>query len=93
LIKKRFEESFVVCAETKSIKDGYNLERTEETHTSVAWLLLLTMLGFLILMLIFPQIKGEAKSGILFYSVKGLGVMHAPLIVSLLVGLTWLYPA
>jgi len=72
---------------TLFLKGGYNLSRTEKTYTSVGWLLPLIMLGFLILMLIFPQIKGEAKNGILFYSVKGPGVMHAPLIISLLVGL------
>lgn len=72
---------------TLFFKGGYNLGRAEKTHTSVGWLLPLTMIGFLILMLIFPQIEGEAKSGILFYSVKGPGVMHAPLIVSLLAGL------
>ena len=72
---------------TLFFKGGYNLGRAEKTHTSVGWLLPLTMIGFLILMLIFPQIEGEAKSGILFYSVKGPGVMHAPLIISLLAGL------
>jgi len=72
---------------TLFLKGGYNLGRTQKTYTSVGWLLPLTMLGFLMLMFIFPQIKGEAKSGILFYSIKGPGVMHAPLIVSLIVGL------
>ncbi len=70
------------------LKGGYNLGRTKTTHKSVGWLLPLTMLGFLILMLIFPQIEGPAKSGVLFYSVKGPGGMHAPLIISLLVGLS-----
>ncbi|MEA2083496.1 MAG: YedE family putative selenium transporter [Thermodesulfobacteriota bacterium] len=72
---------------TLFLKSGYNLGRAEKTYTSVGWLLPLTMIGFLMLMLIFPQIDGEAKSGILFYSVKGPGVMHAPLIISLLAGL------
>ena len=72
---------------TLFLKGGYNLGRVQKTYTSAGWLLPLIMAGFLILMLIFPQIKGEAKSGILFYSVKGLGVMHAPLIISLLAGL------
>ncbi|MDA3834332.1 MAG: YedE family putative selenium transporter [Spirochaetales bacterium] len=72
---------------TLFLKGGYNLGRVQKTYASAGWLLPLTMLGFLVLMLIFPQIKGEAKSGILFYSVKGPGVMHAPLIISLLVGL------
>ncbi|MBW2604674.1 MAG: YedE-related selenium metabolism membrane protein [Deltaproteobacteria bacterium] len=72
---------------TLFLKGGYNLGRAEKTHTSAGWLLPLTMFGFLILMFIFPQVKGEAKSGVLFYSVKGPGVMHAPLMASLLVGL------
>jgi len=72
---------------TLFLKGGYNLGRVQKTYTSAGWLLPLIMAGFLILMLIFPQIKGEAKSGILFYSVKGPGVMHAPLIISLLAGL------
>ncbi|MBW2090484.1 MAG: YedE-related selenium metabolism membrane protein, partial [Deltaproteobacteria bacterium] len=70
---------------TLFLKGGYNLGRVQKTYSSVGWLLPLTMLGFLILMIIFPQIKGKAKSGILFYSVKGPGMMHAPLIISLLV--------
>ena len=45
------------------------------------------MLGYLILILIFPQIKRETKTGFFFYSVKGPGFMHASLIISLLVGL------
>ena len=72
---------------TRFLKNGYNLGRTEKTYASVGWLLPLTMLGFLLLMLIFPQIQGEAKNDILFYSVKGPGSLHAPLIISLLVGL------
>jgi YedE family putative selenium metabolism protein len=72
---------------TLFLKSGYNLGRTQTTYTSVGWLLPLTMLGFLVLMFIFPQVDGQAKSGVLFYSTKGPGSMHAPLIVSLLVGL------
>jgi len=69
------------------LKNGYNLGRADKTHTSVGWLMPLTMLGFLVLMLIFPQIQGEPRNGVLFYSLKGPGAMHAPLLVSLLVGL------
>jgi hypothetical protein len=39
------------------------------------------------MMLIDPQVEGQARGNILFYSVKGPGSMHAPLIVSLVVGL------
>jgi len=45
------------------------------------------MLGFLILVLMFPPIKDEPKSGILFYSVNGPGAMHAPMALSLIIGL------
>ena len=38
-------------------------------------------------MLVFPQIEGQEKSGVLFYSVKGPGAMHAPLLLALIVGL------
>ncbi|MDY6953967.1 MAG: YedE family putative selenium transporter [Thermodesulfobacteriota bacterium] len=69
------------------LKGGYNLGRSKKTYTSVGWLMPLTMAGFLIFLLLFPQVEGEVKSGILFYSLKGPGAMHAPLLVSLLVGL------
>ncbi len=69
------------------LKSGYNLGRAQKTYTSAGWLLPLTMFGFLVLMLVNPQIAGEGKSGVLFYSVKGPGAAHAPLVVSLLAGL------
>ncbi len=72
---------------TLFLRSGYNLGRSQTTHTSVGWLMPLMMLGFFALMLIFPQVQGQDKSGILFYSVKGPGSMHAPLLISLGVGL------
>lgn len=69
------------------LKNGYNLGRSQSTHTGTGWMLPLIMVGFLILMLIYPQVKGEGKSGVLFYSLKGPGAMHAPLVISLIVGL------
>ena len=69
------------------LKKGYNLGRSQKTYSSVGLLLPLMMAGFLVLMLIYPQVAGEPKSGILFYSLKGPGAMHAPLIISLGVGL------
>jgi hypothetical protein len=69
------------------LRNGYDLGRSQSTYTSVGWLLPLTMLGFLVLMLIFPQIQGQEKNGILFYSIKGPGSMHAPLVLSLMAGL------
>jgi hypothetical protein len=72
---------------TRFLKGGYNLGRSQETHTAVGWVLPLIMLGFLALILLFPQVEGQPQSGILFYSIKGPGSLHAPLFISLGVGL------
>ncbi|WP_457570436.1 YedE family putative selenium transporter [Desulfovulcanus sp.] len=72
---------------TLFLKSGYNLGRAQKTYTSVGLILPLIMLGFLLLMFIFPQIPGQPKNGVLFYSLKGPGAMHAPLAISLGVGL------
>jgi len=79
--------AFGIWIGTLFLKGGYNLGRTEKTYLSVGWLLPLIMLGFLVLRLIFPPVAGEAKSGVLFYSLKGPGAMYAPLALSLLIGL------
>lgn len=78
---------FGIWIGTLFLKKGYNLGRTQKTHTSVGWIMPLIMLGFFILMLVFPQIDGQDKNDILFYSLKGPGAMHAALIISLIVGL------
>jgi YedE family putative selenium metabolism protein len=72
---------------TLFLRGGYNLGRAQETHTSVGWLLPLMMLGFLVLMLLYPQVEGQDKNGVFFYSIAGPGAMHAPLFISLGVGL------
>ncbi len=69
------------------LKNGYNLGRTQKTHAAAGLLMPVVMAGFLVLMLMFPQVEGEPKSGILFYSLKGPGAMHAPLLISLIAGL------
>ncbi len=69
------------------LKNGYNLGATHRTYTSVGWVFPIIMAGFLVLMLLNPQIAGVAQSGILFYSLEGPGSMHAPLIISLIIGL------
>jgi len=78
---------FGIWIGTLFLKNGYNLGRTQPTHTTAGWMLPLIMLGFLVLMIVFPQIPNEAKSGVLFYSLKGPGAMHAPLFVALIIGL------
>jgi hypothetical protein len=72
---------------TLFLRRGYNLGRAQETHTAVGWIMPLIMLGFLALLFLFPQVEGQDKSGVLFYSVKGPGSMHAPLFIALGVGL------
>ena len=69
------------------LKGGFDLGRSQRTYASAGWLLPLVMLGFLALLFVFPQSAGEDKSGVLFYSLKGPGSMHAPLLVSLGIGL------
>ena len=78
---------FGIWIGTLFLRQGYNLGRSQKTYASVGWLLPLLMLGFLVLMLIYPQVQGQDKNGVLFYSLKGPGAMHAPLLVSLAVGL------
>lgn len=72
---------------TLFLRKGYNLGRSQATYTTVGWLLPLIMVGFFLLMIVFPQVSGQDKNGILFYSLKGPGSMHAPLLFSLVVGL------
>ena len=78
---------FGIYIGTLFLKSGYNLGRTQKTHFSVGLMLPLMMAGFLVLLFLYPQVQGEAKSGVLFFSLKGPGAMHAPLAVSLIVGL------
>jgi YedE family putative selenium metabolism protein len=79
--------TFGIWIGTLFLKKGYNLGRTQVTHATVGWMLPLLMVGLFLLLLVFPQVEGEAQSGVLFYSLKGPGAMHAPLLLSLIVGL------
>lgn len=72
---------------TLFLKNGYNLGRSQKTHAAVGLLMPLLMVGLLALMFIFPQTPEQDKSGVLFYSLKGPGAMHAPLFISLAIGL------
>ncbi|CAN2040070.1 Membrane protein containing DUF395, YeeE/YedE [Candidatus Magnetomoraceae bacterium gMMP-15] len=79
--------TFGIWIGTLFLKKGYTLGRSQATHAAAGWMLPLMMTTFLVLMLIYPQIQGEAKSGVLNYSLKGPGNMHAPIIISLFAGL------
>ena len=78
---------FGIFIGTRFLKSGYTLGRETKSYPAVGLLLPGIMILFFILMLIFPQLQDQHKSGILFYSLKGPGAMHAPLIISLVVGL------
>jgi hypothetical protein len=79
--------AFGIWIGTLFLKNGYNLGRTQKTYAAAGWLMPLTMAGFLALMIIFPRVPEQPQSGVLFYSVKGPGAGHAPLLVSLGIGL------
>ena len=68
-------------------KRGYSLGRTQSTAKASGLIFPVLMVGLLVLLFLFPQITGEAKSGVLNYSIKGPGAMHAPLLLSLGAGL------
>jgi len=72
---------------TLFLRKGYTLGRTQTTNAAAGWMLPLIMLGFLALLIAFPQIEGQSRSGVLYYSLKGPGSMHAPLLISLGAGL------
>jgi YedE family putative selenium metabolism protein len=78
---------FGIWIGTLFLKKGYNLGRAAATYTSVGLLMPLLMFGFLVLALVFPQAPGEPRSGVLFYSIRGPGSQHAPLVISLGIGL------
>ncbi|MHC4713008.1 MAG: YedE family putative selenium transporter [Planctomycetota bacterium] len=78
---------FGIWIGTRFFRRGFSLGRAHRTHTAAGWVLPLMMIALLALLLIFPRVEGEGKSGVLFYSTSGPGAMHAALVVSLCVGL------
>jgi len=72
---------------TRFLRAGFTLGRSQKTPTAAGLLLPLLMALFLGLLLLYPQVEGEPMSGVLFYSLKGPGAQHAPLLLSLAAGL------
>ncbi len=66
------------------LKSGYNLGRSNKTYASVGWILPLIMVGLLLLLIFAPQFS---EGGPIFFSEKGPGSLHAPLLISLAAGL------
>lgn len=69
------------------LKKGYNLGRNQVTYSSVGWILPLIMASLFAFLIFSPLMGDGGKSGPIFLSTKGPGAMHAPIIVSLIVGL------
>lgn len=69
------------------LKNGYSLGRNQRTYTSAGWILPLIM-ATLFAFLVFAPLMGDGgKSGPIFFSEKGPGSMHAPIAISLIIGL------
>lgn len=68
---------------TVFFRQGYSLGRNTPQRTGTGLIMPVLMLGLLALLILFPQVAGEDKNGIIFYSVKGPGSMHAPILYSL----------
>jgi YedE family putative selenium metabolism protein len=66
------------------LRSGYSLGRSQKTYPAVGWIMPLLMLG-LLLLLIFKPVFSEG--GPIFFSEKGPGSLHAPLLASLGIGL------
>ncbi len=68
-------------------RQGYSLGKTTRQTFGFGLLMPMLVAGLLALRLIFDQVSGEPRSGILFYSLKGPGAQHAALFISLGIGL------
>lgn len=66
------------------LKSGFNLGRTQKTYSAVGWILPVMMIGLLLLLIFRVQFS---ENGAIFFSAKGPGSMHAPLLISLGAGL------
>jgi len=66
------------------LRAGYTLGRAQRTYAAVGWIMPLLMVGLLLLLVLRPQFT---KDGPIFFSQSGPGSQHAPLLISLAVGL------
>lgn len=66
------------------LRSGYNLGRSQKTYPAVGWIMPVLMLGLLLLVIFKPVFS---EGGPIFFSEKGPGSLHAPLLASLGIGL------
>lgn len=76
--------AFGIWIGVQFLKGGYNLGRTTPTKQATGWIMPLLMVVLLLFAIFAPQF---APGGPIFTSTKGPGAAHAPLIISLIVGL------
>lgn len=72
-----------IFAGTIFLRLGYSLGAASRQTSFTGYVFPALVLGLLVLRLVFPPLEGEQANGIIFYSVKGPGSMHAPLLISL----------
>ena len=72
------------------LKSGYTLGRSQKEMKFSGWIFPIAMVALLVLLLVAPQFgrtPEETPTGPIFFSSKGPGSQHAPILISLLVGL------
>ena len=72
---------------TLFFRQGFSLGRSQRQSPASGLVLPGIMAALLVLLFVDPQIPGQDKSGVLFYSLKGPGAAHAPVLLSLAAGL------
>ena len=76
--------AFGIWIGVQFLKGGYNLGRATATKPAAGWIMPVLMVVLLLFAIFTPQF---APGGPIFTSTKGPGAAHAPLIISLIVGL------
>lgn len=72
------------------LRQGYSLGRNHPAPRALGWVMPLLMVGLLLLLIAAPQFGRDADgnpTGPIFFSTKGPGSQHAPLLVALGIGL------
>lgn len=72
---------------TLFFRKGYSLGRAAVRPAALGMIFPALLLGLLALRFAFPPLAGQEQNGVLWYSLKGPGSQHAPLLASLAAGL------